>query len=154
MRRNIGSHTNSNTCSTIDQQVREPGRKHLWLSLSFIKVWLEVYSIFINVSKHLHGNFAQAGLSVSHGSCAVAVHRTEVSMSVNKSIAERPVLCHIYKCSINRAVTMRMIFTHGITNDTGTFTMWLIRTVVQFDHRIQHSTLYRFQTISYIWKCS
>ena len=60
-------------------------------------------------------------LCVSHGGCTVTVYRTKVSMTVYEWISGRPLLCHINQCSINRAVTMRVIFTHGITNDTGTF---------------------------------
>ena len=47
---------------------------------------------------------------------------------------------------------MRMILTHGITDDTGTFTMWLVRTVVQLDHGIQNTSLYRLQTVSDVRK--
>ena len=47
---------------------------------------------------------------------------------------------------------MGMIFTHGIADDTGAFTMRLVRTVVQFDHGIQDTSLHRFQPIPYIRK--
>ncbi len=43
-----------------------------------------------------------------------------------------------------------MIFTHGITDDTGTFTVRLVRSVIQFDHGIQNPALDRFQSISHI----
>ena len=33
---------------------------------------------------------------------------------------------------------MRVIFTHGITDDTRAFTVRLVRTVVQLDHRIKN----------------
>ena len=49
---------------------------------------------------------------------------------------------------------MRMILTHRITDDTRTLTMRLIRLIMQLDHREQDTTLYRFQTISYIRQCS
>ncbi len=53
---------------------------------------------------------------------------------------------------VNRTVTMRVIFTHGITDDTRAFTVRLVRTVVQLDHRIKNTSLNRFQTVSYIRK--
>ncbi len=37
---------------------------------------------------------------------------------------------------------MGVIFTHGITYDTGTFSVGLIGTVVQLDHGIQDASLY------------
>ena len=38
---------------------------------------------------------------------------------------------------------MRMIFTHGIADDTGTLSVGLIRTVVQFRHGVEDTSLYR-----------
>ena len=50
---------------------------------------------------------------------------------------------------VQRRVLYSMI---ELNNDTGTFTMWLVRTVVQFDHGIQNSSLNRLQSISYVRK--
>ena len=47
---------------------------------------------------------------------------------------------------------MRMIFTHGISDDTGALSVRLIRSVVQFYHGIENSSLYRLQAVSYIRK--
>ena len=150
MRRYVGCHTYGDTCCSVYQKIRKARRKYDRLFLRLIKVWHEIHGIFVDVRKHFHGNLTETRLCVSHGSGSVAIDRTKVSMTVYKRISRRPVLCHIYECSVNRAVTVRVIFTHGITDDTGAFSMWLIRTVVQFYHGIQHSSLYRLQTVSYI----
>ena len=71
-------------------------------------------------------------------------------MSVYQRVSGRPFLCHINQCTIDRAVTVRVIFTHRITDDTRTLSVRLVRTIVQLDHRVHDSSLYRFQTISYI----
>ena len=68
------------------------------------------------------------------GRTLVDGHGNFGSMSVYQRISGRPFLCHIYKCSINRTVTMWMIFTHCITDNTRTFTMWLVRSIIQLDH--------------------
>ena len=75
-------------------------------------------------------------------------------MTIYQWISGIPFLSQLNKCIIDRTITMWMIFTHSITNDTSTLTMWLIWSVVQLDHRIQNSSLNWLQTISYIWKCS
>ena len=75
-------------------------------------------------------------------------------MSVYQRISGRPFLCHINQCAIDRTVTVRVIFTHRITDDTCTLSVRLVGTVIQFDHRVQNSSLYRFQTISYIRQCT
>ena len=42
---------------------------------------------------------------------------------------------------------MGVVLTHCITDDTGALTMWLIRTVVQLYHGIQHAPLYRLKAV-------
>ena len=49
---------------------------------------------------------------------------------------------------------MRMIFTHRIADDTGTFSVRLVGTVVQFTHGVEDSSLYRLEAVSYIRKSS
>ena len=45
---------------------------------------------------------------------------------------------------------MRVIFTHGIADDTCGFTITLVRVQIHFVHREQDTTLNRFQTVAYI----
>ena len=47
---------------------------------------------------------------------------------------------------------MGVVLTHGITHDTGTFSMGLIRTVIQLYHGIENTPLNRLQAISDIRK--
>ena len=134
MRRDVGRHTYGDTRCSVDQKIRESGRKNCRFFLCLVKVRCKIYGIFIDVSSHLHGNLAQTCLCISHGSSAITVYRPKVPVSVNQRISRRPFLCQIYQCSINRAVAMRMIFTHCITNNTRTFTMRLVRSIIQLDH--------------------
>ena len=75
-------------------------------------------------------------------------------MSIDKRVSHVPVLSHINQCTIDGAVTVRVIFTHRITDNTCTLTVRLVRPVIQLDHGIEHAALNRLQTVSYIRKCS
>src|SRR5699024_7374031 len=108
--------------------------------------------ILINISQHLHGYLAETGFRVTHRRRAVAVHGTEVPVTVYQRISGGPVLRHVYKGAVNRTVAVGMIITHGIADDTGAFTGRFIRAVVQFDHGIQNSSLHRLQSVPYIRK--
>ena len=48
---------------------------------------------------------------------------------------------------------MGMVFTHGITHNTGTFSVRFVRTIIQFYHGVQNSSLYRLQTVPDIRQC-
>ena len=152
--RNVGCHTYCNTGGSVNQKVGVTSRKYGGFLFGFIKVRYKVYGIFIDIRKHCHGNLGKSCFGVTHSSGAVAIHRTEVTVSVYKWITCRPFLCHVNKCSVNRGITVWVIFTHGITDDTGTFTMWLVRTIVQLDHGIENSSLYRLQSVSNVRKCT
>ena len=101
-----------------------------WGEPVFIKVWYKVNGIFIDVREHLHGNFTKSCLCISHCSGTVTVDGTKVSMTINKRISCRPVLCHVDQCSIDGTVSMWMVFTHGITDNTRTFSVWLVRSII------------------------
>ena len=152
--RNVCCHTNGNSRSSIYQKIRKTGWKYRRFFFCLIKVWYEIYGIFIDICQKLHRDFAEPCLCVSHGSSTVSIDRTKVSVAIYEWITGGPFLRHIYKGTINRAVTVRVIFTHGITDDTGTFSMWLVRSIIQFYHGVQNTSLYRFQTIPDIRQCT
>ncbi len=47
---------------------------------------------------------------------------------------------------------MGVIFTHGITDNTRALSVGLVRSIVQLDHRVQHTPLHRLQAVSHIGK--
>ena len=144
MGRDIGSHSNRNAGCTIDKKVGISGGEHNRFLLCLIKVGHKVNRVFIDIGQHFHGYLAETGFRISHGSSAVSVHGTEVSMSVHQRITCGPLLGHVYQCPVNGAVAMGMVFTHGITHDTRAFTVRLIRTIVKFYHGVEYTPLYRF----------
>ena len=150
MRRYICSHSDCDTGGSVYQQVRIPAGKNGRFLLGLVKVRYEIYRVLVDIRQHFDGHLCKTCLGISHGSCAVTVHGTEVSVSVNQRISCIPFLCQLYQRIINGAVTVRMIFTHGITDDTRAFTMWFIGSVIQLYHRVQDTSLNRFQSISYI----
>ena len=154
MRRDIGCHTNRDTAGTINQQIRESCGEHGRLLLGIIKVGNKINSIFIDIRQHLHGDFAESCLCITHGSSAVAVHRTKVAVAVDQRISGIEILRQFHQSFINGAVTVRMVFTHGIADDTRTLTVGLIRPVIQLNHGVQDSSLNRLKSVSYIRKRS
>jgi len=134
MRRDVGRHTYGDTRCSVDQKIRESGRKNNRFLLGLIEVRCEINGILADIGQHLHGDLAQTRLRVSHGRRSVTIDRTKVAMAVYQRISGGPLLRHIYQSSVDRAVAVRMVFTHGITDDTGTFTMGFIWSVIQFDH--------------------
>ena len=101
----------------------------------------KINRILVNICRQLHGNLAKPCLRISHGRSSVPVHRTKIPMTIHQRISGRPLLSHIDQCSINGTVTVGMVFTHGITDDTGAFPVGLVRSVVELNHGIEHPPL-------------
>ena len=59
-----------------------------------------------------------------------------VSMTIYQDHSFFEFLCHNNQRFIDRAVSMWMIFTHGITDNTRALSMWLIRSQTEFRHCI------------------
>ena len=148
MRRDIGRHTDRDTGRSVDQKVRVARGKNRRFLLRLIKVRDKIDRVFIDIGDHLRGDLRQARLCVSHSRGAVAVDRAEVAVSVDQRIARRPLLSHVDEGPVDGGVTVRVIFTHRITDDTGAFTMRLIRTVVQLDHGVQNAALNRLESVA------
>ena len=151
MRRNAGCHADCNTVCSVYKQIRDSDRKYHRLLLCLVKVWHKIYYILIQIfEKNILRQFLQSGFCISHGSCTVTLDGTKVSMSVDQCFAFLKILSHYHKCFIDRTVTMGVIFTHGITYNTGTFSVWSVITDTQFIHIIQGSSLYRLQSVTHI----
>ena len=118
MRRNIGRHTDRDTNLAVEQQVWQFRWQHNRLALRTVKVITKINRFFFDIYQHIVGWFSHAGLGVTHRRWLVAVHRTKVTLALNKRIAERPPLRQTHHRVINRRVAVRVIFTHHVTNNT------------------------------------
>ena len=155
MRRDAGSHTNGYSICSVYKEVWNTHRKYYRLLLCFIKVRHKVHNVLIKIfQKNLLGQLLKTCLCVSHGCGSVSLNGTKVSMSVNQCTTFLKFLRHDYKSIINRTVTVRMIFTHGISYDTGTFTVRAVVTDAQLIHIVKGPALYRLQSVTYIRQCS
>ncbi len=92
----VGGHTDGDTVGTVDQQCRNLCRQHGRLLQGVIEVVLEVNGVLFEVVEHFLGDLLQAGLSVTHGSRAVAVNATKVTLPVHQWITQGPVLGHTH----------------------------------------------------------
>ena len=99
--RDIGSHTNGNTVAAIDEKIWNLGRHHTRFDKRVVEVVNHIHGILLQVVHDMLTHLRQAALSITHGSRRVAVHRTEVTLSVNKRVPHGPILSHTHQCSIH-----------------------------------------------------
>ena len=154
MGRDIGSHTHGNTRGTVYQQVRETGGKHGGFLAAVIVVGDEVHGLLVDIGEHLHADLAHFGLGITIRSRGIAVHRTEVAVTVHEGISHGEILCQTHQGLIHRAVTMGMIAAQHVTDGGSALFIGLIGGEVILILRIQNSPVNRFQTVTDIGKGS
>ena len=152
VRRDIGGHSHRDAAGAVHQKIGIPRGQDHRLFFRFIEVRSEIHGILVDIREHLHGDLRQPGLGITHGRGAVPVLGAEVSVAVHQGITGGPFLRHIDQRPVNGAVSVGMVFTHGIADDTGAFSVRLVRTVVQLDHGVKHAPLHGLQSVSHIRK--
>ena len=125
MRRYICSHTYSYTYRTVYKKIRKFYRKNSRLVQLIIIVLSPVDSVFLYILQKLGSYLCHSRFCITVSSRRVAVNRTEVSVTVDKRVSHREILCKSYQCVIYRCVTVRVIFTENFTYRIGTFSVRL-----------------------------
>ncbi len=152
VRRNVRRHAHRDAAAAVDQQVWKTRRQNVRLKRGFVIVRMEIDRILVDILKHRFGGLVEPRLGITHGGRAVAVHRTKVALSVDQRKAHRKRLRHADHCIVNRAVAMRVVFTHHVTDDTRRFTERLCAVVAAFLHRIENAAVNGFQTVTHVRK--
>ena len=148
VRGDVGGHADGDAAGAVDNQIREPGRQDSRLFFLTVIVIHHVHGFLIEIADHLHGDLGHSRFRVTHGGCAVTVHGTEVAVPVDQGLAHVPVLRHVDQSAVDGTVTVRVVFTHGVTDNTRTFPVRLVRPVVHFVHGVENSSLHRLQPVA------
>lgn len=67
------------------------------------------------------GNLRQTDFRITHCRGGVAVDRTKVTLTIYQHVTQREGLRHTDNGGVHRVITMGMVFTDYVTNDTGRF---------------------------------
>ena len=148
--RNIGSHTYSNTVTAIYQQIRNLGRHYGRFLKGVVEVVHHINGLLVKVVHDVLTHLGESALSITHRSRRVAVHRTEVTLSINQSVTHVPLLTHTNQGTIHRRVTMWVVLTKYLTNYAGTLLVRFITGVSNTQHTIEDTAVHRLETIAYI----
>ena len=90
--RDVGRHTDRDTVTAVDQQIRETRGQNRGLLEYVVEGRHEIDGILVDIRKHLRRDLAHAGLGVSVRRGGVAVDGTEVAVTVDQHIAHREIL--------------------------------------------------------------
>ncbi len=94
VRRNIGRHAHGDTAGAVDQQVGYAGRQYVGNLQGAVVVINPVDGFLVQIGQQLMGEPGHADFGVTHGSGAVAIHRTEVALTIDQQVTQGERLGH------------------------------------------------------------
>ena len=143
MRRDVGRHADRDAGRAVYQQVREAGGQNDRLLTLLVEVRLEIDRVFLDVREHEVRELGHAGLGVTVSCRGIAVHGTEVAVTVNERIMQRKRLRHAHHRVVNRCVAVRMIAAEHVTDGRCRLAVGLVRGQAVLVHRVQEAAVYR-----------
>ena len=150
MRRDVGRHADRDTGRAVHQQVGEAGRQYDRLLTLLIEVRLEIDRVFLDIRQHVVRQLGHAGLGITVCCRGVAVHGTEVAVTVDQRIVQRERLRHTHHRVVNRCVAVRMIPAEHITDGRCRLAVGLVRGQTVLVHRVQDAAVYRLEAVAHI----
>jgi hypothetical protein len=149
MGRHVGGHAHGDAARAIDEQQRNLGGEHRRLLHRIVEVVRPVDRLLVDVGHHLVGDLAHTRLGVTHRRRRVAVHRTEVALTENQRIPQRPLLRHAHHGIVDRRVAVGVELTEHVAHDTGRLTRRFIGIEPQFGaHVVQNTAVHGLQTVA------
>ncbi|MNF41326.1 hypothetical protein D3C84_223490 [compost metagenome] len=150
VRRDVGGHAHGDTAGAVDQQVGDLGRHDCRDLLGAVVVGHPVDGFLVQIGEQLVGQLGHAHFGVTHGGGVVAVHRTEVALTVDQQVAQGEGLGHTDDGVVHRGIAMRVVLTDHVTDHAGGLLVCLVPVVAQLAHRKQHPTVHGLQAIACI----
>ena len=134
--RDVGGHAHGDAAGAVDQQVREPGGEHGGLLQGLVEVGHEVHRVLVDVRHHLRSQLGEPGLGVSHGRRAVAVHGTEVAVTLHQQIPGVEGLGQAHHGVVHRHVAVGMVLAQHVAHDAGALSEGLVGLEAQLAHGV------------------
>ena len=121
MRGHVGGHADGDAGAAVDEEVREGGGEDDGLFAFFVVGGDEVDRAEVHVGHERRAEVVEAGLGVTHGGGWVAIDGAEVSLALHEGVTHGPVLGHVDEGRVDGLVAVRVVVTHGFTDDLGAF---------------------------------
>ena len=145
-------HPNRDARRSVNQHIWNRRWQHHGLFQGPIEIARECHRIHVQLAQHLHGCVGQTRFGIAHRRWRISIDATEVPLPIHQHVAHRKVLCHARHCLVYSSVTMRVILTQHLTNDSSRFLVGRIRPDAHVVHRVENAPLHRFHPISCVWQ--
>ena len=148
VRWDVGRHPHRDTGGAVHKQRRELGGKNPRFLQGVVVVGGEVDRFLVDVGKQLRRQAGHSDLGVPHCRRRVAVERAEVPLAINEDVAHGEVLRHTDNGVVDRLVTVWVVLTNDVADDTRALFVCLVPAVVELLHGEEHAPVNRFEPVA------
>ncbi len=148
VRRYVRGHTNGDSYRSIEEEVRDARRQDARLFGRSIVVWSPIHGLFVDIGEQILRDLVHSGLGVSHRGGGVAVHRSEVSLSVHERIAHGKILSHADHGIVDGRVSVRVVPSEYVSHDTGGLAVLGPSTSPAIVHGVEDAAVYGLHSIA------
>ncbi len=153
VRRDVGRHADRDAGLPVHQQVRHARRQHRGLLLGLVVVGREIDRFLVDVREQLVRDARHAHLGVAHGGGHVAVHRAEISLSVDQQVAHGKRLRHAHDGVVDRGVAVRVVLADHVPDHARGLLVGLVPVVAELTHGMQHTAVHGLQSVTHVGQC-
>ena len=107
----------------------------------------EIDRVFVEIVEQRIGDFRQPRFGIAHRGGLIGIHRSEIALAINQHDAHRPILRQAGKGTVNRAVSMRVIFAHDVADDAAALAIGFACDIAGLVTSIENAAMHGFQTI-------
>ena len=151
VRSHVRGHTDGDTAGAVDDQQRDFRGQDRGFGNRVVEVQRPVDRLLVDVGHHFVRDFLHAGLGVTHGGRRVAVHRTEVTLSVDQRVAHRPVLRQADHRVVDRRVAVGVELTEHVADDTGGLTCGFVGVEVKLRaHIVEDAAVHGLHAVAHV----
>ena len=101
----------------------------------------EVDGLHVDVGEQLAGDARHAALGVTHGRGRIAIDGAEVALAIDERIAQREGLRHAHQRVVDGGVAVRMVDTHGLSDNLGALGVLLVVLEAHLAHGVEHAAM-------------
>ena len=148
VRRDVRRHSHRDARRSVDEQVREPRRKHLRLAARLVVVGAEVDRVRVDVAQHLGGELREPALRIALGSRRIVVDRAEVPLAVDERVAEREGLDEPGDGVVDRARVVGVVLAHHVAGHASALDVRPVGLVPGVVHRPQDPAVHGLETVA------
>ncbi len=145
--RDVRGHADGDAVAAVDEKVRELRGQDLGHGQALVVVRDEVDRLLVDVGHELVGQLLQPDLGVAHGRGRVAVDRAEVSLSVDKQVAQAEVLGHADERVVGGLVAVGMVLADDVADDAGRLLVGLVVVRAALVHGVEDAAVDRLEAV-------